>query len=176
MDYEKKYKEAINVAQQHPNAFVHDIIEQIFPELAESEDEKIRKELLVDIPKVFPHDKAFKYISYLEKQGVDNANQRPIDWHLEDERNLKVALSFIEDEALRKWLKDIIHNAYDNLEYKSEQESNNKPYPETLEKAIELYYFSYGNGHGGFDNLSLEKFKDIVKTFVEDYAEKKHDK
>ena len=34
-----------------------------------NEDEEIRKELLLDIPKVFPHDKAFRYIAYLEKQG-----------------------------------------------------------------------------------------------------------
>jgi len=45
-----------------------------------------------------------------------------------------------------------------------------EPYPKTLSKAIELYYYSYGNGKGGFDNLSLEKFKDIVKTFVDDYG------
>ena len=42
-----------------------------------------------------------------------------------------------------------------------------------VEKAIELYYSTYGNGNGGFDNLSLEKFKDIVKTFVEDYSKQK---
>lgn len=47
-----------------------------------------------------------------------------------------------------------------------------EPYPETLEKAIELYYYSYGNEKNGFDNLSLEQFKDIIKTFIEDYGNK----
>lgn len=40
-----------------------------------SEDERIRKELLADIPKVFPYDKAFRYIAYLEKQK----EQKPIE-------------------------------------------------------------------------------------------------
>ena len=46
------------------------------------------------------------------------------------------------------------------------------PYPETLEKAIDLYYNSYGNGEGEFEHLSLEKFRDIVLTFVSDYGQK----
>ena len=53
-----------------------DVAEKYFPELAESEDERIRKELLIDIPKVFPHDKAFKYIAWLEKRG----ERKPAEW------------------------------------------------------------------------------------------------
>jgi hypothetical protein len=41
---------------------------------------------------------------------------------------------------------------------------------DTLDEAINLYYFSYDNNNGGFDSLSLEQFKDIVKTFIEDYG------
>ena len=67
MDYEKKYKEAIKVAQQHPNAFMHDVIEQIFPELAESEDEKIRKELLA-----FIQDRAAKYHNDPKYVNIDS--------------------------------------------------------------------------------------------------------
>ena len=50
--------------------------------------------------------------------------------------------------------------------------SDETPYPETLEKAIDLYYYSYGNGKGEFEHLSLEKFRDIVYTFVSDYGQK----
>ena len=50
--------------------------------------------------------------------------------------------------------------------------SDETPYPETLEKAIDLYYYSYGNGKGEFEHLSLEKFKDIVYTFVSNYGQK----
>ena len=73
MDYEKKYKEAINVAQQHPNAFVHDVIEQIFPELSESEDEKIRKELISlfedgknSVPHRYTGDDCERWIAWLK--------------------------------------------------------------------------------------------------------------
>ena len=57
-----------------------------------------------------------------------------------------------------------------DFEKKEFNKIEKEPYPETLYKAIELYYYTYGNGKGGFDNLSLEKFKDIVKTFVNDYG------
>ena len=59
-----------------------------------------------------------------------------------------------------------------NAEKKELKEIEQSPYPKTLDKAIELYYYSYGNGKGGFNNLSFENFKDIVKTFVEDYGNK----
>ena len=58
------------------------------------------------------------------------------------------------------------------LEKQGEQKSADEtPYPETLEKAINLYYYSYGNGKGEFEHLSLEKFRDIVHTFVSDYGQ-----
>ncbi len=53
MDYEKKYKKALDRAKRlhsEPTGGTERIIcEQIFPELAESEDEKIRKELIEHI-------------------------------------------------------------------------------------------------------------------------------
>ena len=58
-------------------------------------------------------------------------------------------------------------------EKKESDKSEQEPYPETLDKAIDLYYYTYGNGKGGFDHLSLEKFKGIVKMFVDDYGMQK---
>ena len=53
MDYEKKYKEALERARQIQNTpytahwdVMKEVVEDIFPELKESEDEKIRKELI----------------------------------------------------------------------------------------------------------------------------------
>ncbi len=48
MDYEKKYKEALERARdlminQNPPAFDKHLIEMVFPELKENEDERIRK-------------------------------------------------------------------------------------------------------------------------------------
>lgn len=131
MKYEEKYNqtiESIKRIYEQVDSFVKELMDKEFPELRESEDERIRKELIsfiLDRKNWFPKEETkASWIAWLEKQG----EQKPTD--------------------------------------KVEQ----KPYPETLDKAIELYYYSYGNGKGGFDNLSLDNFKDIIKTFVEDYG------
>ena len=53
MDYEKKYKEALEKAKDYKNDIIHheleigeNIMDYIFPELAESENKKIRKALI----------------------------------------------------------------------------------------------------------------------------------
>ena len=51
MNYEEKYKQALERARdlmtnQNPPAFDKHLIETVFPELAESEDERIRKTLI----------------------------------------------------------------------------------------------------------------------------------
>ena len=115
--------------------FTEGLFEHIFPELAESEDEKVRRELLLDIPKVFPHDKAFRYIAYLEKQG----EQKHDEWHREDEQNLNACLGYIPDEFLRRWLTDAIHTRYDkHAEWKPSEEQLH-----TLEKAMHIVGSKY---------------------------------
>lgn len=73
MDYEKKYKEALALARSYydkdsMNAF----LDTIFPELHESEDERIRKALIELVGLVpdymFGEIKPNKFIAYLEKQ------------------------------------------------------------------------------------------------------------
>ena len=71
MDYEKKYKEALERAKQFSEKpYLEDskgIVGYIFPELAESEDERIRKSL-IDMLK--NDEKCYlKEIAWLEKQG-----------------------------------------------------------------------------------------------------------
>lgn len=46
MNYEQKYKEAMEVAKLNPEKRVGDILGDLFPECVESEDEMIRKELM----------------------------------------------------------------------------------------------------------------------------------
>lgn len=79
MDYEKKYNEALERAKQfseHPlQEDSANIVEYIFPELAESEDERIRKEIL-NVFKQLGKDTTLcgrnydyaKWIAWLEKQ------------------------------------------------------------------------------------------------------------
>lgn len=85
--YEKKYKDALERARQfseHPLQEDSDsIVEYIFPELCESEDEKIRKEILdcfrtMKRQGCFPSKHKEQYnpwIAWLEKQG-EHANFR----------------------------------------------------------------------------------------------------
>ena len=66
----KAYDEAIERAKERHGmaAISKSDLEFIFPELAESEDERIRKEFCEAIWNYIPYEKAHKYISWLEKQ------------------------------------------------------------------------------------------------------------
>lgn len=81
-------------------------IDEVFPELKESEDERIRKELLEEIEFIIPHDdetdseglilpsyhaRIDRYKSYLEKQK----EQKPAEWSEEDERKIIELKTFI---------------------------------------------------------------------------------
>ena len=69
MDYENKHKEEIIRATQlwECGDITRENLEYIFPELVESEDEKIRKELIKFVKVNIPNEE--RYIAWLEKQG-----------------------------------------------------------------------------------------------------------
>lgn len=98
MDYEKKYKEALERAKgMWEQGMMPERVEYIFPELKESEDERIRK----DIIRVFKGEISFtaeednkKYIAWLEKQG----EQQHIN-SKDDERLRKTTVAFLKDFA-----------------------------------------------------------------------------
>ena len=62
MDYEKLYNEAIERAKKHCADYV---VETIFPELAESEDEKIRGAIIDHLK----DNNLIEWANWLEKQG-----------------------------------------------------------------------------------------------------------
>lgn len=74
MDYEKKYKEALSKAKSFELPEYKNIMASIFPELAESEDDKIRNALIrfhkstIDVDGI----KGEEVIDWLEKQGNPN--------------------------------------------------------------------------------------------------------
>ena len=47
-----------------------------------------------------------------EKKELKKIEQKPT-WSREDEQNLNAALGYINDEYLRRWLKDVIYNKYE---------------------------------------------------------------
>ena len=79
MDYEKKYKEALERARAINNgettgALGETVCEFIFPELKESEDEKIRKDIIDHLQFLAKYciesmPNVDKWIAWLEKQG-----------------------------------------------------------------------------------------------------------
>ena len=79
MDYEKKYKEALERARalnegKTTGAFGETVCEYIFPELKESEDERIRKQILAFL-KEFERDHYrnldfSSWITWVEKQKL----------------------------------------------------------------------------------------------------------
>ncbi len=79
MDYETKYKEALNLVMDcvpDKNGFIHVRPEDIFPELKESEDERIRRILIEAVTQVLQDQYCSnrgvakeKVVAWLEKQG-----------------------------------------------------------------------------------------------------------
>jgi hypothetical protein len=83
MDYEKKYKEALERARDYKNNIVHkeltvgeSIMDYIFPELAESEDEKIS---YLKTRKGYTEAIKDPWIAWLEKQGKQKPNEGMIE-------------------------------------------------------------------------------------------------
>ena len=127
----KAYDEALKKAKEMHKAdftdsFTKANLEDLFPTLKESEDERIRKEIVAALKQLdlekSPVD-TYNYLEWadwLEKQK----EQKPAEWHPEDEQNLNVCLSYIKDEPLRSWLIGAIHVRYDKpAEWSEEDET-----------------------------------------------------
>ena len=79
MDYKKKYEEVLEAIKKLQEAnpsdkCISNWVNDNIPELAESKDDRIRKELCKAIWNYIPYEKAHKYIAWLEKQY----EQKPI--------------------------------------------------------------------------------------------------
>lgn len=105
MDYEKKYK---NLVAKIKNAYLYAqtdstkaVLESIFPELAESEDERVNEEIrnfLIDM------ECKREWIAYLEKQK----EQKPAEWSEEDEEKLGDPINYFEGDTLNCSSKDMV--------------------------------------------------------------------
>ena len=83
MDYEQKYKEALETAKafyRENKDFNASFLHNIFPELRENNDEKIRKGLIKSVSRIFEGHKLYdtdvtreEALAWLEKQG-ENKN------------------------------------------------------------------------------------------------------
>lgn len=57
-----------------------------------------------------------------EKKELKKIEQKPTEWHREDEQNLNACLGYIPDEFLRRWLTDTIHIKYDKPAWSEDDE------------------------------------------------------
>ena len=147
-----------------------EIAETIFPQLKESEDEKIRKailELVKQSSHILNPMNQKSMIAWLEKQGSQNlANsaktckdeQNPA-WSEEDENKLKVVISFVNSNpaedpfydkgCLKDWLK--------SLKFRIQPQW--KPNDEQMDALDDFIYAKYPN---------IEKHGAAVKSLYQD--------
>ena len=123
MNYERKYNEALERASklkvQNPFDTVGQMVEHIFPELQESEEERIRKELIEFLK--LPHSQFVgnreheKWIAWLEKQREQKHTPIDIDKMVDKFAHTEVKgygiPSLIEVDAYRKGINDAVKEA-----------------------------------------------------------------
>lgn len=152
MDYEKKYKEALERARISRQQLLNigeeaTEIEHIFPELKESpenEDEKVRKELKSfiqgildchDKPNAERDEKYQSWIAWLEKQGKNQINKLQVCDELYE--HIRNTCACIDDALSSETLADIndylsmathsAQSAFDMIEKQREQKSSLEP-------------------------------------------------
>lgn len=120
MNGEQKYNEALMRAKEEMSkqnmkndVIANHLVEVIFPELKESEDERIRKELIQYIKDINKTGHLLsryseEWLAWLEKQG----EQKPVEWNEEDERIYQSIMDDTVqenqlDDRQTKWLSDI---------------------------------------------------------------------
>lgn len=114
MDYKKKYENALEWARQVINGecgFIRKDVEEVFPELKESEDERIRKGMLQGFKDYGEPEyvwwagvKVKECIAWLEKQDEQKElSQSKVtmnscqEWSEEDEDMLKKAIKLLDE-------------------------------------------------------------------------------
>lgn len=164
MDYKEEYQNALERAKMilcnlpEGSSSQRDN-ETIFPQLKESEDERIRKELIeaIERARVFDIDKevADRWIAYLEKQK----KQKPAEWSEEDNRHINTIIRAIhgagnitpiEGELAEKWFKSL--------------RPSWKPSKEQMETLKNCAYGVFQNGDGP---ALRELYNDLEKLCYE---------
>ncbi len=119
MNYEQKYKEARERALQKRGsaAISKSDLEYIFPELKESEDERIRKEII----NYFAKGKEYLSLCSFSKETIlawleRQAEQKPA-WSEEDEKTLNEMFSVAARASLRK--STLFGKSYDYIKWQN---------------------------------------------------------
>ena len=150
--YEKKYKNALEWARQvmtGETGFIRKDVEEVFPELAESNDEKIRKEIVDFITssnKYGTNERCEAWLAWLEKQGEPiEINPSEFDLHLN--KLLKQFESLPKEELISNlsYYLNVIQN---DGTYKIEKQGQKLAWSEedeidTLFNLVKMYHGDY---------------------------------
>ena len=93
MDYEKKYKEALErakemISNECSSEHTKTVCQEIFPQLAESEDERTREDIMHFLYAWRGDTKVEKWLAWLEKQ-------KPAEWSEEDGYRIRWIISLL---------------------------------------------------------------------------------
>ena len=124
MDYEKAYKEALERAREElgSGCFDRGTVEYIFPELKESDDERISREITefilthrIDEPNDIEDTNS--WLAWLEKQGEQKVST--VDWKPSDEQ-MKLLEELVEDNDQRHF-HTLLKSLYEQLKRLKEE-------------------------------------------------------
>lgn len=175
IDYKQKIKDYMNSSDV--DTLYKSMLNNLFPELAESEDDRIRKEILTafshghDNSDIYGHGITYGQVrAWLEKQGKKgiNGNEREIPnpvWGEEDESRMDNLCHFLEEygdqyygqltlQCTIKWLK--------SLKGIAKPQSTWKPSDEQM-KALDFYIKTYVDTEGCFGSEVLELYEQLKK-------------
>lgn len=186
MDYEKKYKEALERAKKWRNApnsdkiptYANRVIEEIFPELKESEDERMRKEITDFIRRKFESSCSptpskttlANWITWLEQQGEKKPGEDSLT--LEEFKNAFITKAKQYDIELpnRSWDIYALCKELYSLKHKPKQSEQN---PDKIvekaktEKQRVLLTETDGTANIDWDCRSLDDVKVLLSCGLE---------
>lgn len=179
MNYEKAYKEALERARQsltHPDVPGFMRVDVIFPELKESEDERIREDIIRvfkgELNYTFEEDNN-KYIAWLEKQGK---KVEPIEgFNTEFERQISHFIASVinkeheYNEGYVKWVSNALLN-YAKHDFFEQDEQKQDPCEHCNNIKLNCTNFpcikkiAFEQGKPIYDVINEEKVNNANKT------------
>ena len=160
MNYEQKYKEALERAKKYVNidedstqVYTKGVVEEIFPELAESEDEKIRKSLID-----FVGDTSVRF--FLQ---VYNISKEDVLAWLEKQKEPRDYRKLYKNITESKWFKKVYENKSLGIDEERKPEWNveDKNWIDDLITAFNDEYLA------GFEQMKSYGVVDWLKSLKE---------
>lgn len=159
MDYKEKYQKALERAKKGLP------IDEVFPELKESDDERIRKELISFVNKYYGEETKKEVLAYLERQKEYVSDNFDDVWTTEDCTEIIEAGEKLSPR-FKELFKEVCHAWYDKgIELEKQKEKKPARWSEEdktmLERCIsKMVYIIPVPGKHGITDMSFETHTD----------------